>query len=257
MIRVWKAIARGVVMETIRRKDLWVIAILGFIMMLSAGALGFFGFNGLQSFAKDLGVSVLGLFSTIIAVTTTARLMPDEIKNRTLYPLLARPIRRIDLLIGKLTGAIAVTWLAFLLLSVVTAVSLAIFRVSFEPIMLQYMVCKMLGLAVVCSVTFALSTLMTPAAAATMSFILAFGSGMIVRALVMANDANPGAGDALFKFVNSILPQVNLFDLGSRVANDNWGLAPMWVVGALLAYAAIYSSVMLFVSWLKFRRQAV
>ncbi|MBL8049272.1 MAG: ABC transporter permease subunit [Chthonomonas sp.] len=257
MTQVWKAIARGVVIETIRRKDLWVIAILGFIIMLSAGALGFFGFQGLQSFAKDLAVSVLGLFSTIIAITTTSRLMPEEIKNRTLYPLLARPIRRIDLLIGKLAGAIAVSWLSFLLLAVVTAVSLAIFRVTFEPIMLQYLLCKMFGLAVVCGVTFALSTLMTPAAAATMSFILAFGSSMIVRALVMANDANPGAGGFFFKALNGVLPQVNLFDLGSRVANDQWGMVPMWVVGALLAYAVLYTSAMLGVSWLKFRRQAV
>lgn len=257
MTHVWRAIARGVLIESVRRKDLWVVAILGFLMMISAGALGFFGFNGLQSFAKDLGVSVLGLFSTIIAILTTSRLMPDEIKNRTLYPLLARPIRRIDLLVGKLVGAIAVTWLSFALLAFVTAISLAIFRVTFEPIMLQYLLCKMLGLAVVCSLTFALSLLMTPAAAATMSFILALGSGLIIRALVMANDSAPGAGGFLFKAVNSLLPQVNLFDLGSRVANSNWGMVPLWVVGSLFAYAVVYSGAMLAIGWLKFRRQAI
>ena len=51
MVRIWWALARSVALESLRRKDLWVIAILGFLIMASAGALGFFGFNGLQVFA--------------------------------------------------------------------------------------------------------------------------------------------------------------------------------------------------------------
>lgn len=35
---VWAALARGVVLESVRRKDLWVVAILGFVIMLAAGA---------------------------------------------------------------------------------------------------------------------------------------------------------------------------------------------------------------------------
>src|SRR4051812_2042458 len=121
-LRAWKAIARGVLLESLRRKDLWVIAILGFIIILASGALGFFGVAGLEVFAKDLAVTVLGLFSTIVAVLTSSRLLPDEIRNRTLYPLLARPISRMDLLVGKLLGAVVATWIGFLCLSALTGV---------------------------------------------------------------------------------------------------------------------------------------
>ena len=190
--RVYRALARGVVLESLRRKDLWVVAILGFLIMIAAGTLGFFGTTGLEAFIKDLAVTVLGMFSTIVAVLTSSRLLPDEIRQRTLYPLLSRPITRLDLLIGKLLGAILVTWIAFFILAALTGVALATFHVRFEPIMVQYLVGKMLGLALVCSVSLALSTYMTPAAASTMSFVLAFGSAMIVRALVMGyEDANP------------------------------------------------------------------
>ena len=145
-ILTYKALARSVVLESIRRKDLWVVAILGFLIILASSALGFFGFDGLQVFAKDLAVTVLGLFSTIIAILTSCRLIPDEIKNRTLYPLLARPITRLDLLVGKLIGAVVVTWISFLVLSALTAVALMVFQVKFETIMLQYMILKMIGL---------------------------------------------------------------------------------------------------------------
>jgi ABC-type transport system involved in multi-copper enzyme maturation permease subunit len=255
--RVYKALARGVVLESIRRKDLWVIAILGFVIMLAAGLLGFFGTNGLEAFVKDLAVTVLGLFSTIVAVLTASRMLPEEIKQRTLYPLLARPISRLDLLLGKLFGAILVTWISFLMLAALTGLALATFHVGFETLMLQYLIAKMLGLALLCAVTMTLSIYMTPSGAATMSFVFAFGSSMIVRALVMGYEGSPPAMQGFFKLLNAALPQYGLFDLGGRAANSGWAPVPLWVFGALLAYLAVYGSAMVSVSWMKFRKQAI
>lgn len=255
-IYAWKSLARGVILESVRRKDLWVVAILGLLIMLSSGALGFFGFQGLESFAKDLGVSVLGLFSTIIAVLTSARAMPEEVKNRTLYPLLARPISRFDLIFGKFLGCVAVAWISFLILAAMTAAALLVFKVRFEGIMLQYMLAKMLGLSVICAVSLCLSVFMTPAAAATLGLTFAFGSTMIVRALVMASAGSPGL-TPVFKGINALIPQFGLFDLGSRVANTGWPMVPLWVMGALFAYAVVYGGVMVGFSWLKFRSQPI
>jgi hypothetical protein len=57
--------------------------------------------------------------------------------------------------------------------------------------------------------------------------------------------------------LNALLPQVGLFDLGSRTANTNWGPVPTWVVGTLAVYMVLYCSAMLSLSWFKFRNQAV
>ena len=81
----YRALARCVVLESLRRKDLWVVAILGFVILLASSTLGFFGFSGLEIFAKDMAVTVLGMFSTIIAILTSSRLIPDEIKKNKLY----------------------------------------------------------------------------------------------------------------------------------------------------------------------------
>ncbi|HRJ26295.1 MAG TPA: ABC transporter permease [Fimbriimonadaceae bacterium] len=255
--RLWLSLARAVILESLRRKDLYVVGILGFLLMVSAGTLGFFGLQGLETFAKDLATTVLGLFSTIVAVLTGSRLMPDEIRNRTLYPLLARPMSRFDLIMGKFLGAVAVTWIAFGILAVLTGLALALFGVRFEAVMGQYLLLKSLGLAVVCAVSLCLSMVMTPSAAATMGFVLAFGTTMIVRALTMAYETASPAMQWLFKLVNAALPQYGLFDMGSRAANSGWGPVPLWVVGALLGYAVCYSSAMLALAWLKFRRQVV
>ncbi|MFI5387571.1 MAG: ABC transporter permease subunit, partial [Fimbriimonadales bacterium] len=227
------------------------------LIICAAGALGFFGINGLQAFVKDLGVTVLGLFSTIMAVLTSCRLLPEEIKQRTLYPLLSRPISRFDLLFGKWVGAVLVTWIAFLLLVVLTAGALMTFNVTFEPIMLQYVLAKMMGLAVICAVSLAMGTYMTPQAASTLSFILAFGSSMIIRGLLMAYDSSHPAMAWIFKAINAVLPQYSLFDLGGRAANIGWAPVPLWVMAFLFLYMAIYCLAMLALSWAKFRRQAI
>lgn len=256
-LRVWRTLARGVVLESIRRKDLWVIAILGFLIILASGALGFFGISGLEVFAKDLAFSVLGMLSTIVAVLTASRVLPEEIHNRTLYPLLARPVSRFDLLVGKLLGAILVTWIAFGILATLTALALASFHVHFEPIMLQYVVAKLMGLALVCALALTLSVYMTPAAAATMGFILAFGSNMVSRGLILGFAGASEVQQFCFKLVNGLLPQVSLFDFGARAANVGWAPVPWWVLGALAGYLVVYGGALLTLSWVRFRRQAV
>jgi ABC-type transport system involved in multi-copper enzyme maturation permease subunit len=251
-----RALAKGVVLESIRRKDLWVVAILGFLILASAGALGLFGIRGLEIFVKDLAVTVLGLFSTILAVLTACRILPDEVRNRTLYPLLARPISRLDLLIGKYVGAVVVSWIGFLALVALTFLALLGFGVHFEAVMFQYVLAKMMGLAVICAVGLCLSAYMTPNAAATMSFLLVFGSTMFARAFQMASAEQP-ALTWFFKLLNAMLPQTHLFDLGGRAVYVNWSPVPLWAMLALAAYMLIYVAATVGLGWLRFRRQAL
>lgn len=255
-LRAWRALARGVVLDAIRRKDIWVVAIVGLLIILCAGSLGFFGFSGLQIFAKDLGLTVLGILSTIVAVATASRLLPEEVRNRTLYPLLARPISRFDFLMGKWIGAVIVSWCAFLLLAGAVALAFLIFGVSFEPILLQYLLCKMMGLALICAFALFLSTALTPSAAFTMSLIFTFAAPMLVRAITLAGLQNPSLGGFL-QFVNAIVPQFNLFDISARAVYIGWSPAPTWVVLTLFAYMAIYSTALLTFSWLKFRNRPI
>lgn len=254
--KAWRALARGVVLDAIRRKDIWVVAIIGLLIILCAGSLGFFGFSGLQIFAKDLGLSVLGMLSTIVAVATASRILPEEIRNRTLYPLLARPIGRFDFLMGKWIGAVVVSWCAFLLLACAVALAFLVFGIRFEPILLQYLLCKMMGLALICAFSMFLSTVLTPSAAFTMALIFTFAAPMLVRALTMAGLQNPSMS-ALFQFVNAMVPQFNLFDISARASYIGWSPVPLWVVFALFAYMAIYSGSLLTFSWLKFRSRPI
>jgi ABC-type transport system involved in multi-copper enzyme maturation permease subunit len=234
---------------------MWVLAILGGLLILAASALGMVGIVGLEIFMKDIGVTVLGVLATIVAVLTSCRVLPEEISRRTLYPLLARPVRRIDLLVGKYLGSVFVSWIGFLVLGAVVSTILAAFHIPLGWIAIQYAILKCLGLAVVCAVGLGLSTVMTPAAAATMTFILAFGSAMLSRAIVLTGQSSSGAVPVC-RVLESVLPQIHLFDLGGRLVYIGWSPVSFAVFGGLAAYAAIYSSFAIFGGWLAIRRKA-
>jgi len=123
--------------------------------------------------------------------------------------------------------------------------------------MAQFMVAKMMGLALVCALGLTLSIYMTPAAAATTAFIFTFGSTIIVRALTSGYETAGPAMQIVFKFLNAILPQFTLFDMGSRAANVGWSPVPFWVMGFLFGYWILYSSGLIALSWARFQKKAI
>lgn len=114
--RVVKAIAWVTFLEIIRDKVLY--------NTLVAAAL-LFGFSALASnlavmrperVVLDLGLSALTISCAVIATLTGAALIGKEIERRTFSVAMARPISRIQFLIGKYAGlalVLAVNWLLF------------------------------------------------------------------------------------------------------------------------------------------------
>ena len=55
---------------------------------------------------KDLGLAAMSLFGLFIAVFIGIGLVSKEVERRTIYSLLAKPVRRSELVIGKYAGLV-------------------------------------------------------------------------------------------------------------------------------------------------------
>lgn len=62
-----------------------------------------YGFAVLRAI-KSWSLGAMTLFSLVLAVVATALLLPRDMEDRTLYTVLAKPVRRFDYLAGKLLG---------------------------------------------------------------------------------------------------------------------------------------------------------
>jgi len=126
-------IARNTLTESVRKKVLNVLLI--FAMVLVGSSVGFsqLATPGLDSagmfdaqikFVKDFGCGAIGLFGFFIALLSTAELIPQELHNRTIYTILAKPVRRSEFLLGKFFGIVLLLSLCVALMSLAFAVTL-------------------------------------------------------------------------------------------------------------------------------------
>lgn len=73
---------------------------------------------------KNLCLGTMMLFTSLFAVVSTALLIPGDIEDRTLYTILCKPVPRLDYLVGKLFGVIAVIFIAMLVMDVLLVATL-------------------------------------------------------------------------------------------------------------------------------------
>jgi Cu-processing system permease protein len=106
------AVAGVVIKELYRRKDFYVLFILTIIICLIMGSINVFNDREIIRYVKEICLLLIWVSSLIIAITTTARQIPAEKEQRTLLPLLAKPLSRTELVVGKFLGCWIVCGLA-------------------------------------------------------------------------------------------------------------------------------------------------
>lgn len=253
---IYGALARASILESVRRKDIYVALILCVLLFGVAATVGSFGVKGIELFLKDAAVTVISLLSTLIAILFSARQIAEEVSRRTVYPLLARPISRGDLVIGKFLGAYALSVIALLLFAAVCAGCLAPYGIHLGVIFLQYILLRVFELGIICALTLMLSLFLTSNATTTLAILLSVGSTTFAGAINLLYPTANSTKQLLLRAAYYGIPQLNLFDLGKKVSNG-WTPIAGWAIRDLFLYAALYVALFLFIGTLRFRRQSL
>src|SRR5438105_10742856 len=99
-------IAANTLTEAVRQKVFNFFLIIGLVFIASASFFAQFTFGEQFKFIKDTCLGVISVISTLIAIVGTAQLLPSEVENRTIYTILAKPVRRFEFLLGKFFGSL-------------------------------------------------------------------------------------------------------------------------------------------------------
>ncbi len=100
------AIALNTYRESVRARILLGLACVAFAASLYAIVVGAFTLKNAPRVASDLGSAVLSLFSVAVAILIGATSLHRELEQKTIFPILARPIRRGEYLAGKYLGTL-------------------------------------------------------------------------------------------------------------------------------------------------------
>src|SRR5260370_40884119 len=99
--RAVSAVAALAVLDALRRKDLYVMAILCGLMIAAGRVFAAVGLWGLDTVIKDLTFGAVSLCSILLCILLATRQVPEELTRGTLYPTPARPIGRAQMLLGQ------------------------------------------------------------------------------------------------------------------------------------------------------------
>jgi len=90
--------------ETIRDKILYNLVLFAVLLIGASVLLGTITIGEQARIVNDLGLAAINLVAVIIAIFVGIGLVTKEIERRTIYTILARPITRVQFVLGKYMG---------------------------------------------------------------------------------------------------------------------------------------------------------
>jgi len=249
-------LATVVIRELYRRKDFYVLFVLVALTSVLMGSVNFFHDDRIIRFLKEMSLQLIWISSLVIAVTTASRQLPAEREHRTIFPLLAKPVTRAQVIVGKFLGcwiacgiALVVFYLFFGMLTSLKSDGLQFAPLAQLVVLHWFMLGMVVALVLLGSVVFS-----APSANITIVFILVGAILLLGRHLnkIAAGLAEP-SGSIVYTLY-FILPHFELFDVRDLVIHQ-FGLVPAGPFALALIYALLYITLFLFGAWLVFRRQ--
>jgi Cu-processing system permease protein len=251
------AVAGVVIKELYRRKDFYVLFILTALITLLMGSINFFNDERIVRILKEVCLLLIWLSALVIAITTASRQIPHERENRTIFPLLAKPITRHQVILGKFVGCwiacgmgLLVFYVFFALVSASREHALPVAH-YFQALWLHWQM-----LAVVVALTLLGSVLLSAAANVTIIFIASVGILFVGRHLnKVAVQLSEPASSLLYGIYYTV-PHLEFFDVRDLVIHD-WPLIEWHYVGGATFYAWTYAAILLLAACLAFRRKSL
>lgn len=250
-------VARSVLLEAVRRKEMYAIVLVATLIIGAAGTTRFFSMEGLDKFFREVAVQIGQIATALAVITLAARQLPREFEQRTIYPLLAKPVSRWAFLAGKYMGVLLAGMFCqglFLLLYLA-----GVAWIGASPrwwLLLQCVYLHVLALMIIAALSFALSLLCNKDAAMTIAGLLYILGQTYTTALDFIYDYVPPLVRAGLVVMNFAIPQFALYDLSAKLVHGNvWQPVPGWVLLALSANAAVFVFCYLSGAYLLFRRR--
>ena len=226
--------------EAVRDRVLYNLVFFALLMMVAAIAVGQISIGIEQTVIVSLGLTAISVIGLLISVFIGVALVSKEMDKRTLYTLLAKPVRRWEFLLGKFAGlvltlAVNTAAMALGLLLVMIYVKHTLERSDAVVLVAVYFILLKLALIVALALMFSCFT--TPLLAILFTVGL-YIVGLYVQELrnVPVNVMSPAMA-AFTKWLSYLLPNFENFNVMAMAAH---GKA---VPGAFILQNTLYTVV--------------
>jgi ABC-type transport system involved in multi-copper enzyme maturation permease subunit len=242
--------------ESVRDKVLYTLVAFAVLLMGASYVLGQLTAGQDLKIMKDLGLSSISIFGLFMAVFIGIGLVSKEVERKSVYGLLAKPIQRYDVVLGKFAGLV-------LTLTVnITIMTLALYAVLayvgrgeselarqareaplLDPALLKAVVLTLVQLMIVTAIALFFSTFSTPILSAGLTFGVYIAGYFSQDLRNFDQVVSSKAVQAFARGLYYVLPNLASFDVTSQVVHG----VPVGLryVTVTIAYGLVYIAILL------------
>jgi len=242
--------------ESVRDKVLYSLVVFAILLIGASYLLGQLTAGQDFKIMKDLGLSSIALFGLFMAVFIGIGLVSKEVERRSIYGLLAKPVRRHEIVLGKFAGLVLTLTVNIAIMTVALYAVLAYVgwgedefarqareAPALDPALLKAVVLILVQLMIVTATALFFSTFSTPILSAFLTFgvYVAGYFSQDLRNFDQVVSSKPV--QLLARGLYYVLPNLSPFDITSQVVH---GLPVGWrYMTVTMAYGFVYVAILL------------
>ena len=251
-----RVVALNTFREAVRDRVLYSLVFFALLMMAAAILVGQISIGIEELVIVSLGLSAISVIGLLIAIFIGVGLVYKEMDKRTLYALLAKPVRRWEFLLGKFAGlvltlAVNTAAMAAGLFFVLLYVKHSLERTDIAVLIAIYFILLKLALIVALAMLFSCFT--------TPLLSILFTSGLYIAGLFIqemrnfhSKTPNP-ALEGLLRGLSYLLPNFQNFDVMASATHGRTIPASLILEDSI--YTAVYCAIVLLTAAAVFSRR--
>ncbi len=259
-------IAVSVFRESVRDKVLYNLVAFAILLMGASFLIGQLTAGQDLKIIKDLGLTAMAVFGLFIAIFIGIGLVSKEVERRSIYSLLAKPVTRVEIVLGKYAGlvltlAVNIAIMTAALYAVLAWVGwsigepgrLAAEAPTIDSALLKAVLLIFVQLMIVTAIALFFSTFSTPLLSAALTF------GIWVAGYFSADLRNfdqvveAPAAQVLARGLYYVLPNFGPFDITSQVVHAL--PVPAGYLAVTVTYGLVYVAMLLVIACAVFARR--
>jgi len=265
-MRATALMAVNVFRESVRDKVLYNLVLFAVILIAASYLIGQLTAGQDIKIIKDLGLAATSVFGLFIAVFIGIGLVSKEVERRSIYALLAKPIERHQIVLGKYLGLVVTLAvnlsvmaaalylvLAYMRWLVPEGVVKALDAPVLDPAMLKAVVLIFGELSIITAIALFFSTFSTPILSATLTFGLFVAGHFSADLRNFDQVVDSPTAVRLARALYWVLPNLAPFDVKAQVVHGQHVSAGYMAL--TMAYGAVYIAALLVAAMLIFSRR--
>ena len=236
-----------------RRRHLPILLVASLAVAGAISYLTFFGTGQYQQFYCHMMMFVLPLLSVLVAVLSSCWVLPQQMADKTVHMMLARPVHRWQVVVGTHLGVCVTSLGAYAVFAALFLVALAWRGVALPPALPHALMLLALQICLFCALAMLISLLTTPAMTATVCIFFYFVGQWIQPTLVKQLHMGTWLSRASYWLLYVALPHLNYFDLTDAVVHQ-WPAAAWAKMVPVVAYGLGWTFLLLVLAIMRFKR---